>query len=200
MHKVFKLIGENRYRWHDMLEENQIDFILAKLNISVYSQNSNKNIYLKIGLSKCTPEEAADLLLEAVFEDKLSQTLKSYYKFKLLSNVEDLFESSFHQKEIFQIYHLLTEIQSLSEKTYSLTDFDFFAKGFEDISSVSLVKFLAENSKDGSKLKEWYSSSFNEEFANTILFEINKYSDHTYRVLVNSYWFKLEDLKSLEKL
>lgn len=190
----FKVLGSNKYGFLNLLTDDQLISILSKLNITIFSPYANKQFYLNIGLRKCTIEEATTLLLDVLFSDNISNTLKADYKIKLLSNPDDLFVSTIHQKEIYFIYKLLADVYKTPQESYILTDFDFFYSGELKLNPQNLIRILADQCKDSAKLKQWVDTFFEEQLASSIILDLSSYSEFSHKALINSFWFKLEDL------
>ncbi|MCH7411503.1 hypothetical protein MM239_19095 [Belliella sp. DSM 111904] len=196
-HKV-RLIGMSTSSFCSSLSQTHIDALLSKLNITVHSNNANKKIFLKLGLRKCTLDDACTLLLNEFFGDSISQTLKSYYKFKILTHPEDLFEKSIHQKEVLCIYNLLSNIFDKPETAFPIINIDILINQKEILSPSKVLKILSSGCLPHSRLNQWVNNSYEENFAQQMILNFESHGFGSYKVGLNNFWIRTGDFQADE--
>ncbi|MCH7401001.1 hypothetical protein [Belliella kenyensis] len=180
------------------LSDEHMDSLLAKMNITVHSTTVNKKIFLKIGLSKYSQEDACTLLINEIFGERISQTLKSYYKFKILSKPEDLFENSIHQKELLCIHNLMSIIFEKSGSIYPAINIELLINEKKPLSKTKILKMLSKGCHPESRLSNWVNTSFEENFAQQMILNFESYDFGSYKVGLNTYWMGVNDITSKE--
>lgn len=190
----FKVIGNSYCSQFLELNETQINAILERININVSTPNANKLLYLHIGLSNCSVNEAVSILVDELFTGKINNELKSYFEFKLLTNVEELFDKEIYQKDLLMINNIIATVFDLPHRFYNIFEIGFILKEEINVGPIDVLKLLVDNSTESSKLRNWYETSFEQDIAENLILDLTSYSDISHRALINSYWLKKEDL------